>query len=184
MSLSRSALLIPGGLVSLIVGVFILAYFCVPTERSQVNYDEMLTVGSKEYRHKDFGYYSGWDNVASFYVLSGTVKSCEPLTEALFLDWQAGRYEPNWTEMDHGTYEYRRIDLSPGLVGPSYGRYFLFFNTDSYDKIVHIQVTAHWTEYNTANLSIGMLLIIVGIAAETGFAAWHILKTRTRTHQS
>lgn len=84
-----------------VAGVVILAYFCTPIEKSEVWFDEFFSVKANEYGVKTFFYYSGDDNILSFSVTNGTIKSCEPLTEALLLEWQAGQYEPNWVEADH-----------------------------------------------------------------------------------
>ena len=151
--------------------------FSAPIEKTRVNYDRFLTVKANEYRVKDFGYYSGWDNIASFNVLNGTIRSCEPLTEALYLEWKAGQYEPNWVEADHGSYEYRKANLPPGMIGPMYGRYFLFSNQDSYDKVVHIQVTAYWDEPNTQNLMIGIVLIVIGLGTGSGLTIMYMRKS-------
>lgn len=78
-----------------VAGVVILAFFCALMEKSQVTYDELKTVKANECGFKDFLYYSAWDNIVSFSVSNGTIKFCEPLTTALLLEWEAGKYEPD-----------------------------------------------------------------------------------------
>jgi hypothetical protein len=109
-----------------VAGVVILAFFCAPMEKSEVTYDELKTVKANECGFKDFLYYSALDNIVSFSVSNGTIKFCEPLTMALLLEWEAGKYEPDWIEADHGSYEYRKANLPPGMIGPVYGGNFPF----------------------------------------------------------
>lgn len=149
-------------LALLIIGMVILAFFCAPMEKSQVTYDESKTVKANECGFKDFLYYSAWDNIVSFSVSNGTIKFCEPLTTALLLEWEAGKYEPDWIEANHGSYEYRKANLPPGMIGPVFVRIFLFLNPDAYDKVVQIKVTGYWNEPNTSNLMSGATLIVIG----------------------
>jgi hypothetical protein len=162
-----------------VIGAVILAFFSAPIEKSAITRDEYLIVKADEYKTKDFGYYSAWDNVVSFNVLNGTIKSCEPLTEALYLEWQAGRYVPNWTETDQGVYEYRGTHLQPPLMGAVYLRYFLFFNPDSYDKVIHWQITSYWKELNTTNLTSGTVLVVTGLVICLGLVLMHMLKSNS-----
>lgn len=160
----RFLLGVAASLALLIIGMVILAFFCAPMEKSQVTYDELKTVKANECGFKDFLYDSAWDNIVSFSVSNGTIKFCEPLTTALFLEWEAGKYKPDWIEADHGSYEYRKANLPPGMIGPVYGRIFLFLNPDTYDKVVQLKVTGYWNEPNTSNLISGATLIVIGSA--------------------
>ncbi|MFX0211601.1 MAG: hypothetical protein ACFFDT_36835 [Candidatus Hodarchaeota archaeon] len=162
--------------VLLVSGAIILAFFSAPIEHSGVTRDDTVIVKANEFRAEDFTYYSVWDNIVSFDVLNGTIKSCEPLTEAQYLDWQAGQYIPNWTETTHGTYEFKGTHLSPPLIGPVYGRYFLFHNQDPYDKEIHWQITSYWTEPNTTNLTSGVVLIVTGLVVGLGLVLIYVLK--------
>lgn len=157
-------------------GAIVLAFLSAPTERTEVTWDDVLIVRANGYRAEDFTFYSVWDNIVSFNVLNGTIKSCEPLTEAQYLDWQAGLYTPNWTETNHGAYEYDGTHLSPPLIGPVYGRYFLFYNQDQYDKAIRWDITSHWTEPNTTNLTIGVGLIATGLMVGSGLVLIYMLK--------
>ncbi|HEY4675024.1 MAG TPA: hypothetical protein VIH48_03105 [Candidatus Bathyarchaeia archaeon] len=158
-------------LALLIIGAVIFFYFSAPTEKSQIALDNLLTVQANEYGYKEFGFFSDKDTIASFNVSNGTVKSCEPLTGALFLKWQEGQYEPNWAEKDHENYKLIKEYIPPGLIGPVYVRYFLFFNEDSYDKEVHLQVTQFWSEQNSLNLVIGVATIVAGLGLQTALIA-------------
>lgn len=116
----------------------------------------------------------------SFNVLNGTIKTCEPLTELQFLDWQDGQFIPNWTETTHDTYEYEGTHLSPPLVGALYGRYFLFHNQDPYDKVIHWHITSYWTEPNTTILTSGVILIAIGLVVGLGLVLVYMLKLSLR----
>jgi len=164
-------------LAIVVSGVIVLAFFSAPIKRSEVTREDVLIVKANEYRAKDFTYYSVWTNVVSFRVLNGTIKSCEPLTEAQYLDWQAGRYAPNWTETNYDTYEYKGTHLSAPLIGPIYGRYFLFYNQEPFDKVINWHITQYWTEPNTANLTSGFVLIATGLIAGIGLFLFHMLKS-------
>jgi hypothetical protein len=161
----------------IVSGAIVLALFSAPIERSEVTRDEVLIAKANEYRIKDFTFYSVWDNVVSFEVLNGTIKSCEPLTEAQYLDWQAGRYTPNWTETSHDTYKYKGTHLSPPLIGPVYGRYFLFYNENPDDKVVHWHIISYWKETNTTNLTCGVVLVAVGLVASSSLALIYMLRS-------
>lgn len=161
----------------IVSGAAVLALFSAPIERSEVTRVDVLIVKANEYRTEDFSFYSVWDNAVSFDVLNGTIKSCEPLTEAQYLDWQAGRYMPNWTETSHATYEYKGTHLSPPLIGPFYVRYLLFYNEDPYDKVVNWHITSYWKEPNTTNLTWGSVLVAMGLVASLSLTLVYILKS-------
>ncbi|MGB9592146.1 MAG: hypothetical protein ACPLYF_01275 [Fervidobacterium sp.] len=157
-------------------GIIIMLFFSAPFSKSAVTRNESLVVRAQEYKTKDFSYYSAWDNIVSFNVLNGTIESCEPLTEALYLEWQAGQYVPNWTQTDHGEYYYKGTYIQPPMMSPVYGRYFLFFNQDSYDKVIQWQITSRWEEPNVGNLTIGATSIIIGLGIEFALILIHTLK--------
>lgn len=160
-----------------VIGAVILLYFSAPIEKSQIMFDKFLIVQANEYGYKEFGFFSDKDNVASFSVSNGTIKSCEPLTEALFLEWQEEHYEPNWVETDHEDYKLSKENIPPGLIGAVLVRYFLFFNEDSYDKEVHLQVTQFWNEHNSLNLVGGVAAIVIGLGIETGLIVMYKRKS-------
>lgn len=149
-------------LVLVVVGAAILAFSLGPIEKSEVKISKSLTVKANEYAAQDFGAFpSRYDYVASFIIMDGTIKSCEPLTMLQYADWQAGRFTPNLTEMQSGYFDYMRaIEYGgPSLV---FWRYLFFFNQDSWDKVVQISVVIYWHEIDTTNLTIGATLMAAG----------------------
>ena len=163
-----------------VLGAIIVAFFSAPLEKSEVALNESLTVKAGEYRTRFFGYYSAYDNVVSFNVLNGTIESCGPQTEVLYLEWQAGRYTPNLTETDQGVFEYKGTQVQYPMIGAIHTRYLFFFNQDSYDKMIQWQITSYWYEPNAANLTIGAVLITAGLGAGLGLALMYALKTTRR----
>jgi hypothetical protein len=149
-------------LIVAVVGVGILALSLSPIEKSEVKINKSLTVKANEYAAQEFGAFpSRYDYVASFIVPFETVNSCEPLTMLQYADWQAGRYTPNLTETQSGRFDYMRT-IEYELPSFTFWRYFLFFNRDSWDKVVQIRVVIYWHEIDTANLAIGATLMAAG----------------------
>ena len=145
-----------------VVGAGILAFSLGPIEKSEARISKSLTVKANEYAAQDFGPFpSRYDYVASFTVSSGTIKSCEPLTMFQYVDWQAGRYMPNLTETQFGRFDYIST-IEYGGTTLTFARYFLFFNQDSYDKVIQISGVIYWDEIDTTNLTIGATLMAAG----------------------
>ena len=158
------------------MGAIILAFYSAPIDKSEVAIDKSLTVKANEYRTQFFGYYSAYDNVVSFNVLNGTIHSCEPLTEGLYLEWQAGRYMPNLSETDQGIFQYEGTHVQYPMLGAIHTRYLFFFNQDSCDKVIQWRVSSYWQETNTTNLIIGAALMIAGLGTALGLALVHSIK--------
>jgi len=151
-------------LVFVVVGAAILAFSLGPIEKSEVKISKSLTVKADEYAAQEFGVFPSWyDYVASFRVLNGTIRSCEPLSDLEYSDWQAGRYMPNLTETEEDRFDYKsNIKYGEIVFAFMFTRYFLFFNQDSYDKMIQISVVIYWDEIDTTNLAMGATLMAAG----------------------
>ena len=163
-----------------VVGAVILAFYSAPIDKSEVTTDESLTVKAKEYRTQFFGFYSAYDNVVSFTVLNGTIYSCEPLNEGLYLEWQAGHYTPSLTDTNQASFQYEGTHVQYPMLGAIHTRYLFFYNQDSYDKEIQWRITAYWQETNTTNLTIGAALMIAGLGTALGLASVHLIKANPR----
>lgn len=151
-------------LASFLIGGFVISYFFSSMDKSAVPLDEVLLVEGNDYGYKLFNTYSNLDYTASFTVLNGTIKSCYPLSEALFQEWQQGQYEPTWVETNHGEYEINKsADIPQEYTGAGGIRllFFVFKNEDSFMKEVNLQVTEFWQETNYAYLTVGILLMVM-----------------------
>jgi len=149
-----------------LVSGFAISYFFTSVDKSWVTLDKSLVVEGNDSGYKIFDTFSNYDYIASFTVVNGTLKSCYPLSEGLFQQWQEGQYEPNWVETNHAEYELVKSSNIPrGYTGAGAVNlfWFVFKNDDSFSKEVHLQVTQFWKETNYAILIVGTALMVTGI---------------------
>lgn len=167
--------------IAVVVGISILSFYSMPFQKSEVVRNMSLSINPGGQQVKEFGCYSGSDNVVSYNVLNGSIKLCEPLNETFYQEWLSGHYVPNWIQSNSGTYEYKGVNLPPGLIGTIIIRYFLFFNDSPQEQTVQVLITAYWTEPNVMNQTISTLFIVfgsIGLSLSSVILVW-----LSRSHQ-
>jgi len=98
-------------------GTVVLSSYSTVT-RSAVTFDQTLIVPGGNYGSKLFDVFRNYDYIVSFTVLNGSLRSCFPLAEGYFDQWQNGEYEPNWgDETSHAEYQIRRSGPCPEPQG-------------------------------------------------------------------
>jgi hypothetical protein len=110
-------------------------------------------------------------NKYSFTVYYGTIKFCI-LSPQNYYDFLEGEYQPAWKEEEH-------LDSGLGTLA-FYNACFLFYNDDSYDKYVDLQVSRIWPS-NDEGLFSGITLIIISVGLP--IVLYGEFKPRTHAHR-
>jgi len=145
-----------------VIGAMVLSNYST-VKRNYVTLDQVLTIQRNNYGYKIFDTYKSFDYTASFTVLNGSIRSCFPLQEGDFNEWQNGQYEPSWgVKTSLAEYEIERAEFMPGTAGGVVLYWFAFYNEDPSAKEVKVQVTQHWSEMDATNTSVGVVAILAG----------------------
>jgi hypothetical protein len=160
----KNSLVLVAAIILFITGVVVLANYST-VRRSYVILDQILTVRGSSYGYKIFNTYQSFDYKASFTVLNGSVRSCFPLQEGYFDQWQKGQYQPSWGDkMSYAEYEIKRAEFMPGTAGAIMLYWLAFYNEDPSAKEVKVQVTEYQSETDPVNMSVGVAAILAGAA--------------------
>lgn len=148
----------------LVIGIVIFAAFSSPIEKSTRIHNDFISVEPGEVKTYDITITTKYNHVATFTVSNGTIKNCDPLNGTLWYYWDRNEYSPSWYDSSGREYEFPRDESYPqDLPGTYYHFYFLFNNTESYEKEVHAQVTVYEIAENTGILIIGAGSVVSGL---------------------
>lgn len=171
---SRILLVLVVAFLLFIVGAIILANYST-VKRSYLTLDQTLTVQGSSYGYKLFNTYESFEYTASFTVLNGSIRSCFPLQEGYFDQWQRGQYAPIWeSETSYAEYEIKRAEFMPGTAGAVTLYFFAFNNEDPSAKEINVRVIEHQSETDPVNTSVGVMAILGGLALTT----WTLFTTK------
>ena len=158
----------------LVVGIVIFATFSSPIERSTLIHSDFISVEPGELKTYDTTISEKYDYVVTFAVSNGSIMTCDPLNGTLWYYLTRDEYSPSWYDSSGREYEFPRDESFPqDLVGSHYGFYFLFNNTELYEKEVHVQVTVYEIVENTGILIIGAGFVVSGLV----MGIWLIVMT-------
>lgn len=167
MSRNNFLVVVAAAFLLFIVGAVVLSNYST-VRKNYVTLDQILTIQGNNYGYKMFDTFKSFDYTASFTVLNGSIRSCFPLPEAYFDEWQKGQYEPSWgVKTSYTEYEIKRAEFMPGTVGGIVLYWFAFYNEDSSAKEVMVQVTRYWSETDLVNSSVGVATILAGAVLST-----------------
>lgn len=161
-------------IILLVVGIVIFAFFSSPSEKSSLLYNGFVSVEPGELKTYDISITTKYDNVATFAVSNGSIRTCDPLNGTLWYHWDRNEYSPSWYDASEREYEFPRDESYPqDFPGTYYIFYFLFHNTELYEKEVHVQVTVYQPVENTGILIIGAGSFVSGLV----MGIWLIMMT-------
>jgi hypothetical protein len=176
MSSTRNIIIALAIFTLLVVGIVIFAFFS-SSEKSYVQ-EDTVNIKPDESKTLNFQIYNIYDFAATFSVSNGTIMTCDPLNYVDYASWKEDPSSLSWYEASQHEYNYNKESYpedSPWI----YDIYFLFRNQDSYEKNVHVQVTAYRTEPNTTNITIASTLIVSGLVIGIGLIA---ISFKKKTH--
>lgn len=162
MSRNNFLVIVAAAFLLFIIGAVVLSNYST-VRKNYVTLEQILTIQGNTYGYKIFDTFKSFDYTASFTVLNGSIKSCFPLPEGYFDEWQKGQYEPNWgVKTSYAEYEIKRAEFMPGTAGGIVLYWFAFYNEDPSAKEVKVQVTQYRSETDPVNTSVGVAAILAG----------------------
>jgi hypothetical protein len=169
-SMSKRELLVTGVIILTmhVIGTFLFINSSfAQVERSAVVLNDSFTVPANDYQISEpISFPKGSDGLYSFTVSEGTIKFF-PLDIYFYKYWEEDRDKLlpmltiGWVEGDDVNYRVWSHDGSPYWEGGCEIR-CVFFNEDSYDKEVQMQITVTWYETNYLGMIGGIAIVVMG----------------------